>query len=72
MQMGPAKDRMLNYMDFSHVLVLKPNISTDWSTKGVPQCATTAPQLSQVVVCFFFKVFLSCNAKVSQNTELRC
>lgn len=70
MQMGPAKDRTLNYMDFSHVLVLKPNISTDWSNKGVPQCATKA--LSFLKSSFFFKVFLSCNAKVSQNAELRC
>lgn len=53
MQMGPAKDRTLNYMDFSHVLVLKPNISMDWSTKSIPQCATKAPQLSQVVVFLF-------------------
>lgn len=43
MQMGPAKDRTPDYMNFH----------TDWSTKGIPQCAVKAPQLSQVALFLF-------------------
>lgn len=56
---------------FLLVLILRPNFSMDWAAKGIHHYATQAHQVSHVAY-FFFKVFLSCNAKVSQQTKMHC